>query len=246
MKRHALISLVMVASSAFAAQPPSMLDFSNNETLTVKLSSVDINRLVVRDDKITNVVCPSGFCTLPMGQGAAGSAIPLDKSGAALIALNVEEPFTFYVSTLKGKNFGVFVTPLRIPAVTTEFVSSERDTSAAFTFEASSPYQEMLVEVMKSMMRFQDTQTVPEGFVYTKIEEKKRKPAELDVIPRHVFSGHLFSGLIYEVKNNAPSDIKLNNTRFYVNGLRALSLDKKVLRAGESTLMYQIVSGEWM
>lgn len=243
--KYWLFPLLILSTSAMAAQP-SIMSFSNNETLTTKLSSVDINRLVVRDDKITNVVCPSGFCTLPMGSGDQGSAIPLDKSGAALISLNVEEPFTFYISTLKGKNFGVFVTPLRIPAITTEFVSSERDTGEAFKFEASSPYQEMLVDLMKSMMRFNDTQTPPEGYVYTKIAEKKRKPAVLDVIPRRVFSGHLFSGLVYEVKNNGSSEVTLNNTRFYVNGLRALSVDKKVLRAGESTLMYQIVSGEWM
>ncbi len=244
MKKYALL-LAILSNSALAA-PASQIGFSNNETLTVKLSSVDINRLIVKDDKITSVVCPTAFCTLPMGNGVDGAPIPLDPSGAALISLNVEEPFTFYVSTQKGKNFGVFATPLRIPAITTEFISTDRDTTLAKKFETSAPYQNMLVKLMKNMMRFDEEQTPPEGFIVTHITEKEREPVPLDVIPKRLFSGNTFSGLIYEVKNNTNNTITLTNTRFYVRGLRALSLDKKTLLPNESTRMYQIVSGEFL
>ncbi|MGR6831148.1 type-F conjugative transfer system secretin TraK [Aliivibrio wodanis] len=240
------VLLLALLSSSVLAAPASQLGFSNNETLTVKLSSVDINRLIVANDKITSVVCPTAFCTLPMGNGADGVPIPLDPSGAALISLNVEEPFTFYVSTQKGKNFGVFATPLRIPAITTEFISTDRDTTLAAKFETNAPYQDMLVQLMQSMMRFDELNLPPEGFILTNIEEKEREPVPLDVIPKRLFSGDTFSGLMYEVKNNTTKSITLTNTRFYVRGLRALSLDKKTLAPNESTRMYQIVSGEFL
>lgn len=236
------LSTLLLSTAALSA-PPVSVSFSNNETLTVKLSSVDINRLVVKNDKITSVVCPAAFCTLPMGDGAP---MQLDPSGAALISLNVEEPFTFYVSTKKGRNFGVFATPLRIPAVTTEFIASDRDTSLAKGFETSAPYQEMLVGMMQSMMRFDETRTPPEGFVFTEITpDKERVVLPLDILPRRVFSGDTFSGLMYDVKNNSLEPVTLTNTQFYVRGLRALSFDEKTLQAGESTRMYQIVSAEF-
>ncbi|WP_440589959.1 hypothetical protein [Photobacterium damselae] len=59
---------------------------------------MDINRLVVQDDKITSVTCPTGFCTLPISEEGAG----VDPQGAALITIDVLEPFTLYVTTQKA------------------------------------------------------------------------------------------------------------------------------------------------
>ena len=39
------------------------IDFNDGDTIPVTLSSLNINRLMVKDDKIVNITCPSGFCT---------------------------------------------------------------------------------------------------------------------------------------------------------------------------------------
>ena len=95
-----LLSLFML-SAASANTAPVTITFSDNETVSASLSSVDMNRLVVRDDRIKNIQCPTGFCTI--------DARPSDKSGAIFVSLNMMTPFTFYVRTESGRNFGVFV-----------------------------------------------------------------------------------------------------------------------------------------
>lgn len=236
--------LALFSSVAFAATPPSIVNFKQNETVVLTLSRVDINRLIVKDDKITSLSCPAAFCTIPTKEGEATPIV--DASGAMLVGINVNEPFTFYINTLKGKSFGVFVTPLAIPAKTTQFVSQDRDTEEAKAFETSAPYAEVLISLMRYAMLFDDTGEVPDGYTYTDITHNEKKPMPLEVIPKQLFSGDTFSLLRYEVKNNTQATTTLTNTQFYVRGLRALSFDKKTLAPGQSTTMYQIVSGEWL
>ena len=236
--------LALFPAVTLAATPASDVHFKQNETVVLTLSNVDINRLMVKDDKITSLSCPSAFCTLPMQEGTGAPIV--DTSGAMLVTINVKEPFTFYISTLKGKNFGVFVSPLAIPAKTTQFVSQDRDTEQAKAFETSAPYAELLISLMRHAMLFDDTGEVPDGYTYTDITHNEKKPMPLEVIPKQLFSGDTFSLLRYEVKNNTQTTKTLTNTQFYVRGLRALSFDNKVLAPGQSTAMYQIVSGEWL
>ncbi|MCL1132649.1 type-F conjugative transfer system secretin TraK, partial [Shewanella sairae] len=203
MRKHLFMAALTVFSvNAFAATPPVKIKFADNETVTAKLSSVDINRIAVKDDKITSVTCPTGFCTLPMSGEASSLA---DPSGAALVALNVMEPFTFYVTTQKGRSFGVFVTPLRIPAGTTQFISKVRDTKVAAEFEKKSPYQQMIADLMRHMMRFDSAKEVPTGFVVSNIKYKPQR-LDIEVVPMRKFDGDNISGLTLKIKNNTNAD----------------------------------------
>ncbi|SUJ06909.1 TraK domain-containing protein [Shewanella morhuae] len=98
-----------------ANTPPKHYGFNDSETVPIELSSVDINRLVVEGDKITSIDCPEGFCVV--------TGTKSDKSGAARVNLNLAMPFTAYVSTEKGRHFGLFISPKAIPAVTSIFTA---------------------------------------------------------------------------------------------------------------------------
>lgn len=230
---------------AVVAAPPVTVPFSNNETLDVKLSSVDINRLVVKDDKITSVTCPTGFCTLPMSDSASQGA---DPSGAALVALNVQEPFTFYVSTQKGQSFGVFVKPLAIPAVTTQFISmtttSHTQREEAAKFEKQSPYEAMLVTLMKSMMNWRHTQALPNRFIATPLTVvKEKKPTVIDgltLTPTVNIRGDALSGVIYRVKNNSDKRVTVKPTNFYAPNVVAVSLSASSIPPYSTIELYQI------
>ena len=85
------LSLLLLSQGAMAtATPPTTMTFLDNDTVPLTLSSLDINRLVVKGDRISSVTCPTGFCTLPMSGGEDGAvAAPTDPQGASLIALDV-------------------------------------------------------------------------------------------------------------------------------------------------------------
>ncbi|WP_198927614.1 TraK domain-containing protein, partial [Vibrio cyclitrophicus] len=61
------------------------IDFNDGDTIPVTLSSLNINRLMVKDDKIVNITCPSGFCTTTANQK--------DKTGSVSLKINIQLPF---------------------------------------------------------------------------------------------------------------------------------------------------------
>lgn len=81
--------------------------FEQNDTIVLPLSSVNTNRLVVKDDKIVNLHCPRGFCLAKANQR--------DQSGSITVKLNIALPFTAHVTTEKGQNFSLFINPMTRP-----------------------------------------------------------------------------------------------------------------------------------
>ncbi|WP_210444919.1 TraK domain-containing protein, partial [Vibrio crassostreae] len=38
-------------------------EFNEGDTIPLSLSSINVNRLLVKNDRIISIVCPKGFCT---------------------------------------------------------------------------------------------------------------------------------------------------------------------------------------
>ncbi|WP_305810549.1 type-F conjugative transfer system secretin TraK [Photobacterium leiognathi] len=237
------LSMWMLTPLVWAqATPPTTVPFADNETVSLTLSSLDINRLVVRGDRITSVTCPTGFCTLPMSGEEGAIAAPTDPQGASLIALEVQEPFTLYITTEKGHSFGAFVRPLAVPAVTTVFVPLARDTQQAAQFEKSSPYEEVIASLIRHMI----SETVPQGYQITPVTMSgKRKqadstPQEVTLTPTLTYQGEVLTGTVYTVTNNTANTVTLHPTAFYQQGVKALSFSSPTLRPHSSLVMYQV------
>ncbi|MGR5367912.1 type-F conjugative transfer system secretin TraK [Photobacterium damselae] len=235
-----LLGVLAFASTSVLATPPTTLSFNDNETVPLTLSSLDINRLVVKHDRITSVTCPTGFCTLPMNGAGDDTAAPSDPQGASLIGINVQEPFTLYVTTEKGHSFGAFVRPMAVPAVTTVFVSMERDTRKASAFEKRSPYTQMLATLVKHMIR----ETTPEGYTVTPIAATSSShainQAGLTITPKTQYQGEHFTGVVYTVTNKTGQARSLVSTSFYRPGVKAVSFSSYTLLPHSSVLMYQV------
>lgn len=238
------LSLLLLSQGAMAtATPPTTMTFLDNDTVPLTLSSLDINRLVVKGDRISSVTCPTGFCTLPMSGGEDGAAAaPTDPQGASLIALDVQEPFTLYITTEKGHSFGAFVRPMAIPAVTTVFVPLARDPQPATPFEKNSPYEETLAALMGHMIQA----TTPEGYTVTPIKASAYRknqpphPANIALTPTLTYQGEALTGTVYTITNHTDNTLTLQPTSFYRQGVKALSLSFHVLRPHSRITMYQI------
>lgn len=238
MLKHTLIGLLTLtlAQSAIAAQPLT-IPFSDNETLSLNLSSLDINRLVVQDDRITSITCPTGFCTMPAGN-EEGVMAPVDPQGAGLIGINVQEPFTLYITTEKGRSFGAFVRPLAVPAITTVFVSTERDTEQAAEFEKQSPYSQTIATLIRHMVQ----DSTPEGYIRTPITVKKSEVhAKLIITPLISYQGEALTGVTYRVSNKTAQYLPVSPTSFYNQGVKAVSFSSESIPPHSSIYMYQVI-----
>jgi len=235
-----IVALLMAFLSPVAAAEnvaKRQLDFTDGDTIPVTLSSLNINRLLVKGDKIVNITCPSGFCTSSSNQK--------DKTGSVSLKVNIQLPFNVHVTTLKGRVFSLFVNPKATPSVVTEFVPSDAAREQASVFDRGFDYPTSLAEFTKKMMHYQRDSTPISGFSVHPVDPKTLPPVkgDLPLIPQMVFVGDDYSGIIYEVRNHSGDNVTLTTAQFYSYSARSAALDRLTLGPNESTHLYLVTGG---
>ncbi|HJZ24046.1 MAG TPA: type-F conjugative transfer system secretin TraK, partial [Candidatus Babeliales bacterium] len=124
------------AKAASSSSSVKEIPFADNEQINVFLSNRDINRILVKGDKIQGINGPTGLYTAKN-----------DTTGSAYISLYGDITFTIFASTLKGHNFSLLVTPRSIPGKT---IILEPTTPSFFTgrVEEADSYQKMLIALI--------------------------------------------------------------------------------------------------
>lgn len=233
-----LLATLIAPNLAIANVPANTYRFNDNDTVSLPLSSSNLNRLVVKEDAITSFICPVGFCTTTGNK--------YDKSGSITLKINVAVPFTAHVATMNGHNFTLFINPKSVPALVTEFVAVNSYKSEPSIFDNKEfDYPMQLALFTKQMIAHQLYKTNIAGFSLHVIDRKTlpkdRNP--LAVTPMKVFRGKHYSGIIYEVKNQSNQIQNVTNAHFYSYAARSASLDREGdLKPNETVLLY-VVTG---
>ena len=218
---------------------PNTYNFEDNDTIPIILSSLNLNRLVVKNDKITALDCPVSFCTSKANKN--------DTSGSITLRLNISLPFTAQISTKNGRNFTLFITPRAIPSVVSEFIGFSNTRNEEKIFQRNSSYPSALTSFTKKMMLWTKYKTNIDGFslhiIDPKTIPKEIAYSELSVVPQTVFAGESYSGIIYKVTNRKSTPVKLSNAQFYGKRSRSASIANVDLDAGQSTFLYIITGG---
>ncbi|WP_434568302.1 type-F conjugative transfer system secretin TraK (plasmid) [Vibrio chagasii] len=241
--RHHLISIICVLAlilTPFAmAQNASKVthEFADGDTIPLALSSININRLVVKNDRILSIVCPKRFCT--------SSGNQKDASGSITLKINIALPFTAHLTTEKGRLFALFITPKATPALVTEFVWSESYKEQQSPIELAADYPAAMTSLTKAMMRFVHDGSPIAGFKRHDVDPKTlpKDESKLAIIPQTVFVGRDYSGVIYQLKNQGSSDIPLTTAQFYSYSARSAALEAYHLAPGQTTTLYLITGG---
>lgn len=254
--------LALPLSAQAKNTPPTHYTFNDSETVPVILSSVDINRLVVKDDKITAIDCPEGFCVV--------TGTKSDNSGAARVNLNLAVPFTAYVSTQKGRHFGLFITPKARPAVTSIFTPEFLREQTPSLFDKQAPYTTLMSEFVAAMMRYHATGEPIKGYQVHSIDntqanlEKavkqqmvkgmgaayqpnapvKVKPTGLTSEPAIAFTGKHFGGIIYRLTNHSNAAMTLTTAQFYTPTMRAAALSTHKLLSQQVGYLFVVSGGD--
>lgn len=236
-----VLCLLLLSHAVQAKNKPSLTyTFNDNDTVPVVLSSVDINRLIVKGDKITSVDCPAGFCVV--------TGTTSDLSGAARLSLNLSMPFTAYVTTAHGRNFGLFITPKARPAVTSEFIGINSIKEKPSVFDKDTPYASMLTQFTEQMITWLHTGKMMDGFSLHPVDPlstlKLKNDKPLSIVPATVFVGKHFNGIIYRVTNNSANDLPLTNAQFYSRTTRSASVSKTHLSPNSVAHVFVVSGGE--
>ena len=251
------IIAIVVALPSWAAEP-IVRHVSDHQTVTVPLSSQDINHLSVPNDRIVEVVCPNGFCL--------STHFDDDPYGSSLLSLAVDVPFTFYITTEQGHQFGVLVTPRQQPGVTVQFVVDSVVKQVLPERWTALPYTEQIVAIMRAMMRWPDHDASQFAIVPVSAPPSDRASSAprkgiqapsrhwvrhgtgqhayyqaLTMTPLRIVYADTLQGITYRLTNHSDDSITLTEPPFYQPGIRAVSLADTVVPAGRSVLIYQVL-----
>ena len=155
MKRPLLLMVALFSSLAYASvSQPVTYSLNNNDTVQVTLSSVDLNRLTVKDDAIASVHCPAGFCVIDKQNDSSGGVLLSIKAAATPTQSGalVYPPFTLFIDTDNERHFGVLVIPLAEPAQTAIFTIKENQMAALIKEQKSTPYLNQLTTLAKQSL----------------------------------------------------------------------------------------------
>lgn len=246
-----LISGILTAGICLAAstnnKKPVSMPVSNDEQVIITLSSHDINRLVVLDDKIVSINAPHNRLVAHN-----------DASGAIFMSINGATSFTAFITTERGRHFSVLITPKRQPGVTIQFIPKtpaavhyENHSSEAKQFEKSTPYEKTLVHLLKMTMLGKR----PPGYSAVPLSSLKKMPAfhvnshllgnryASQVLSAGFLGGELAVRII-TVRNSSTKKITLHATDFYTPGVRAVAVEKETLGLYESGDVYEVISND--
>ncbi|WP_116964217.1 type-F conjugative transfer system secretin TraK [Fastidiosibacter lacustris] len=226
-----------------------VIPLKNNQTVVVQLSNSDPNRLFVENDKINNANCLQGFC-----------GVSYDPSGSVYLTLGeaarYSSGFSIFLSTESGRHFTVIGMPERAVGKTVEFSISGGSSVKAREFEKKTPYQEMLVQIITMMINYRDGEPLTDGWSVVDLpndqkdkNNKNKQKVEPDqqgllIQPVQIFSGGIFQGIVYAVKNTANTPANLSTKAFYQRSMVAGALSHKVLKQGEVGYFYGVIQSE--
>ena len=228
----AFLIMTLLFSSVISADVVH-IPFRENSTHSVHLSTNNLNRISVKGDFITHVICPVVACASVSTRAANG--IGTDDSTRTLRVFSaVTVPFTFYIVTRQGRHISVNVTPYQHLGRRIIFVPLDASATEK-AVEKNTPYTTLLIRVMKRMVQGQ----APDGFSKTLIHGQ---PLAVDkglrLVERVRYEGDRVEGRVYRLDNVSGHTVTLSPSAFYHHGVRAVALSLQQFSPHQSGWLY--------
>ena len=232
MKTFYKVSLLFGGLCVIGSVSAKTLSFSENQILPVALSNTNINRIVIANDKINNIICPTGFCTSKHDQN--------DQSGSAYVQVLTQNQFTLYLSTTSGHQVSLAITPTKSEGNTLVLTPTSANTKAQ-TWETASSYRTTLLTLVRNMING----TTPDGYGFTTInhaDSQKVFKGSGTLTMRALWSGNYLNGVSYIFKNLTNTTLTLPESAFYHPGVRLVATTEQKVNPGGSEIVYEILS----
>jgi type-F conjugative transfer system secretin TraK len=193
--------------------------------VSANIAAEGLNRIAVEDDKIISV------------KGTTGQFV-LDKDdalGQIYIKPTPEakdKPIHLYISTESGSTYSLSLTSSEISPESIVLIPEKK---VEQNWEKSASYENSSKEIIKAM----HTQSF-EGYTVDKAKIRLPKIRDIHVTHLQTYLGVKLFGEVLEVRNNLNEDTLLNESDFYWEGVRAVSIVDKILPAKGKTRVYLV------
>jgi len=152
--------------------------------------------------------------------------------------------FSVFVTTENDKHFTIVGMPTLSVGKTVQFTVTGGGSLKATAFEKNTPYQEMLVIMIRAMINDQQGEALPHGLSASNIPiDKKTQPNAKGLVihPIKLFTGGDFQGIVYSIKNNTANTVNLTTQQFYQQSMVAGALSQTTLKPTEQGFFYGVI-----
>ncbi|KTD47791.1 type-F conjugative transfer system secretin TraK [Legionella quateirensis] len=221
-------AMVILSQASIAATSISIKD---NSDIALTLSQANYNRLVVKNDKIVEAVFP------PNAMGIKRD----EQDGSVYVMLTATNPFTLFLTTESGRHFSVTLNgedtlgktielvPLQVVVQKTNPVKNVSLPGAAIP--------ESIVSLITHMERREYIQGVNVKHQYGRVERWK---GGLTLLPKESWEGSDLKGEIIEVYNSSKEPLKLSESWFANDSVKAIKFSKATLAPKETAMLYRV------
>ena len=231
MRKYLIVLLpLLMSSTCDALQIKSAV---NNETISAKVSSTDVTRIMVQGDRIQSVKGVKGAYTRENDNN--NGEIYIQPTSAFQ-----QRAFTVLINTELGRHYTLLLNPMAVPSDTLMLVPKGVGKIEAARFENSSPYELTITHLVRAMTNG----VMPEGYAVRGINTKKSYNFGniASVKLKTIYQGLNLQGEIWEITNTKPYMITLNERDFYRVGTRAISLQAINIAPHGKIKLYRVVS----
>jgi type-F conjugative transfer system secretin TraK len=204
-----VISLPSMASITVNSKP---LSFTNNETLYVRLSADNVNRIAVKNDAITHNLCPQNLC--------AAQAHPDDASGGIYVSLLQSLPFTLQIATKAGRHVALQVIPTK--GIGKTIILNPLTPVMKVSLFKHSQYTTLLTQLSNAMLNHRSMN----GVSMTAVNNADRIPfygaGYLQI--KTIWQGDGLTGIEYRFHNRSKHMLTLSPSYFYKTNQRIASI----------------------
>lgn len=221
------LGCLLVSASALALNGVIKRPFNNNSSVSLQASTSNLNRVFVKDDKITQHIAPQGTFVFDSQRSQDGSVY--------FKPIYPETPFTVFFATAKGRHFSALVVPVQSNGKTIELIPKQ-STAPAVHWEKNSGYLTLL---HNRLLALAQGKVMPSPVTHSKtVRYQNGLRVRLDQLAKVP----PLTALIYRLSNAGKKPITLTERQFWRPGIRAVSLSQQTLAPHEHGELITLVS----
>ena len=233
MKLAYSIMLFLLSNICWANQ---VFNVKDGDRVSVVFSQYELNRLVIKGAKITDVRGAAGFIEVT----------PDKKAGEIYVKTLLKKPnYSFFVSANNGSTYTIVVNHSDVPAQTISLIPKSKlvkNKKINVKLFDALPLRNKVGKIGMAMAKDEDHEAFDVENIEDEIEIKLWKEVKINLIKQYI--GNDLKGDVFSIKNRSKDEIRLHESEFlnFGENVIAVSIEKHELKPGEKTKLF-IVKG---
>lgn len=220
--------LGLISTGAYALQVKSVKD---NQTASAKISAKELSRIFVLNERIQSVRGVNGVYEL----------IKDENQGAIYVKPTpyfANKAFNLFITTEQDHTYNLLLMPMDIPAENIEIRSLSPSLQLSNRWEKNSPYVEMLVNFVNSMVN----ESKIEGFTAINMDSKPITYSKFNMELVTVYKGAQIQGEVWCLTNTTKKTLYIKPSMFFKHDTRAISIESDTIPAGDEVFIYKVIN----